>query len=200
VDSKVKERIIGAAVLVAFGVWLIPWVLDGSDPSEIAPEPVADANLLPAGTSAPVRTETVELDPVAQPERLEEPVVVPAISALAPEEAQKDPPEVAEASPPEVAEVAAEPTVTPSAPEPAAPEPDGWSVQLGSFTEQANARQLASRVSEYGYQAQVSDYRSDGRTMHRVRVSGFETRDQAEAAASSLSARDFVARVFPPAE
>ena len=29
-DSRLKERLIGAAVLVALGVWLIPWLLDGS--------------------------------------------------------------------------------------------------------------------------------------------------------------------------
>jgi DedD protein len=83
---------------------------------------------------------------------------------------------------------------------PAAADPVGWSVQLGSFSEPANARQLASRVSEYGYAARVSDFRSDGRNMHRVRVSGFASRDEAEAAASSLSAHGFVPRVFSPAE
>ena len=70
-DSKVKERIIGAAVLVALGVWLIPWVLNGSDPDEPGLAPVADSELLPAAGTSTVRTETVELD--QSPPRLEEP-------------------------------------------------------------------------------------------------------------------------------
>ena len=30
-DAHLKERLIGAVVLVVLGVWLIPWVLDGPD-------------------------------------------------------------------------------------------------------------------------------------------------------------------------
>ena len=30
-DQGLKERLVGAAVLVAIGVWLIPWVLDGPE-------------------------------------------------------------------------------------------------------------------------------------------------------------------------
>ncbi|MDX1561366.1 MAG: hypothetical protein R3305_00470, partial [Gammaproteobacteria bacterium] len=64
-DSQVKERLVGAAVLVALGVWLIPIVLDGPDEPG-ASNPAADgASLeLPAAdeSGAPIRTETVELD------------------------------------------------------------------------------------------------------------------------------------------
>jgi cell division septation protein DedD len=30
-DQGLKERLVGAAVLVAIAVWLIPWVLDGPE-------------------------------------------------------------------------------------------------------------------------------------------------------------------------
>ncbi|WP_428099945.1 SPOR domain-containing protein [Candidatus Rariloculus sp.] len=55
-----KERLIGAAVLVALGVWLIPWILDGRD-QQPETEPVP---LLPAQPeeSAPLRTQTIDLD------------------------------------------------------------------------------------------------------------------------------------------
>jgi cell division septation protein DedD len=72
-----------------------------------------------------------------------------------------------------------------------------WSVQIGAFGERANAVQLAGRVSEFGYQAQVSEFRSNGQTMHRVRVEGFASRAAAEAASSSLSAHGVPARVVP---
>ena len=72
-DVRLKERLIGAAVLVAVGVWIIPWVLDGGQapPAAVPSEPLD----LPApGEIAPVRTETLRLD--AAPE---ESLVRPAV-------------------------------------------------------------------------------------------------------------------------
>ena len=34
-DKSLQERLVGAAVLVALGVWLIPWVLDGSGAEQV---------------------------------------------------------------------------------------------------------------------------------------------------------------------
>ncbi len=61
-DRGLKERLIGAAVLVALAFWLIPWALNGPDPTEEAD--VRETLELPAaqGSSAPVRTHTVYLD------------------------------------------------------------------------------------------------------------------------------------------
>jgi cell division septation protein DedD len=74
----------------------------------------------------------------------------------------------------------------------------GWSVQLGSFGDVANANQLVSRVSTFGYTASVTEFRSGNRTLHRVRVGGFATENEAQAAASSLSAHNIAVQVIPP--
>jgi cell division septation protein DedD len=68
-------------------------------------------------------------------------------------------------------------------------------VQLGSFGEEGNARRLAQRAGTFGYKAEVSSYRSDGRTLYRVRVGPQETRAAADAAASALRAHGIDARV-----
>ena len=195
-ESQVKERIVGAAVLVALGVWLIPWVLDGPDSAlEIqAPEPEIT---LPSADDAPapIRTETVELDQSGQPaaddsgasSRAESvAVALPAESAVEPD---------APATTPEDPTVA-RPQVTGN--ETARANPAQWSVQLGAFGEIANAEQMASRVSAYGYTPLVTDVVSGGTTLHRVRVGGFDSEANAEAAASSLSAHGFRVRVSPP--
>lgn len=58
-DQGLKERLIGAAVLVGLGVWLIPWVLDGSgESSETRPAALA---LPTPDQPAPVRTQTIYL-------------------------------------------------------------------------------------------------------------------------------------------
>src|SRR5690606_13071844 len=58
-DQGLKERLIGAAILVALAVWLIPWVLDGGP----EPAPLATTLELPVPEqTAPIRTHTINLD------------------------------------------------------------------------------------------------------------------------------------------
>ncbi len=201
-DSHVKERIVGAAVLVALGVWLIPWVLDGPE-SEPATAAVATPELqLPApDSSSPIRTETVELAtrPAASTDRQ---------GTGTSQAASTEPPPVMSATPAadsepsvEAPAAAALPATQPAA-EPAATGGGrgDWSVQLGAFGERSNAAQLAGRVADYGYQAQVSEFRSNGRTMYRVRVEGFATRERAAAASSSLAAHGIIPADVVPAD
>jgi DedD protein len=200
VNTQIKERLIGAVVLVALGVWLIPWLLDGGD--------------TPSGPAAERDAETVLELPVPNP------ATSPSASASsAVEEAAAERPEsaadrdeaVADRSepPPERAEVSlsSRDPAPPQAGAPAAAAPTSeargssspagdWTVQLGSFREPDNARQLASRVAQYGYEATVSEYHAESGVLHRVRVGSFATRRQAEAAGSSLSAHGLTVSVL----
>jgi DedD protein len=185
-DSRLKERLIGAAVLVALGVWLIPWVLDG--PAQPPASETVALELPVQQDAAPVRAQTI---------RLEQSTAAPR-----PERAP-----TGEAATAHVPSARAEPSTSKAPPRAAADEEpaadtetiaDGaWVVQLGSFGDAANAQRLASRVDAYGYDARVSDIRAGGRVMHRVRVGPYATRSEAEAATSSLSAHGFVAQVVP---
>jgi DedD protein len=235
-DQGLKERLVGAAVLVAIGVWLIPWVLDGPE----APLDTGASSLqLPvAEEPMPMRTQTLRLgEPeatttTAAGEAQAEPLVTVAAPAeppatdsagaeplaAAPAEetgaptAQRDepappsatapapaaetapaPPRAAQGGParPPRAAVAAAPT-----PKPAASAAAGeWIVQLGSFGEEANARRLAQRASTFGYKADVSSYRSNNRTLYRVRVGPATSRATADATASALKAHGIESRV-----
>ncbi len=206
-EQGLKERLVGAAVLVAIAVWLIPWVLDGPE----APlETTAGSLQLPAAEEPmPMRTQTLRLGDAAEPaaelspptvsathEEDEPPVAVespapatalpseeePVVAAVRPE-AERSP----AAAPPPVATPA--PVTTPPKPTPAAAAPSGdWIVQLGSFGDEANARRLAQRSSTFGYKADVSSYRSGSRTLYRVRVGPAKTRAEADATASALKA------------
>jgi DedD protein len=197
VDSQIKERLVGAAVLVAIGVWLIPWVLDGPGTEPVEAEPGLE---LPAvEEAAPIRTETVDLDRGAQrPEAPAEDAGRPAEQAVAlvvPPSPDADGSDAAST---------AEPEATPAAGAgdgraAARAEPLGaWIVQLGSFGELANAERLADRASTFGYAARVSAHTAGGRTLHRVRIGGFESRNEADAAVASLSVHGFVAQVVTP--
>ena len=219
-DQGLKERLVGAAVLVAIAVWLIPWVLDGPE----GPLETSGSSLqLPAAEEPmPMRTQTLRLGDAAEPS------TEPAIVAAPPPAAEPLPPSAApadaaaqtavepavQAAPPSDAPVIAatrpEPERTaaaPSAPPATAPKPPpkpapapvratgDWTVQLGSFGEEANARRLAQRVDTFGYKAEVSSTKSGGRSLWRVRVGPARTRAEADATASALKAHGVDARV-----
>ena len=200
-DQGLKERLVGAAVLVAIGVWLIPWVLDGP---ESALDSSASSLQLPAAEEPmPMRTQTLRLgDPEAALETtvptLAAPPEQPVAAAVAPsvvaEGEANEPDAVAQlpAASPQPAPIAAAPAPKPA---PATAAKGDWLVQLGSFGEEANARRLAQRAGTFGYKAEVASYRSNGRTLYRVRVGPAVARAQADATASALRAHGVEARV-----
>jgi DedD protein len=230
-DQGLKERLIGAAVLVALGVWLIPWVLDGQkEQSEIR----SAALQLPSPDEAvPVRTQTLRLD---LPQPVSESAVAAAAGAGVTAESLGEPSaSLSAATPPPAPAVlsarssAADSELDPARatatravePEPAAttahpsdaaskapadakvsnaalarPPAGTWLVQLGSFSEEENARRLAQRVATFGYEAGIATHRTNGKTLYRVRVGPHESRVRAEDAASALSAHGFVTQVI----
>jgi DedD protein len=200
-DQGLKERLIGAAVLVALGVWLIPWVLDGPEEQSISS---ASSLQLPVPEEPlPIRSQTLRL---GEPE-VSAPAVIEEAAVAARAAAEEPASPVAAAEPEPVAVERPVPVVVPPRPAaaaaPAASRPvpapavatGDWLVQLGSFGEEGNARRLAERVGTYGYKPDVSNYRASGRTMYRVRVGPLKSRGEAEAAASALTAHGFVAQV-----
>jgi DedD protein len=83
-DQGLKERLIGAAVLVALGVWLIPWLLDGRK-EQVELETSSSAVRLPApDTPLPVRTQTLNVDPAKSEPPASEPHQDAAEPASAP--------------------------------------------------------------------------------------------------------------------
>jgi DedD protein len=218
-DQGLKERLVGAAVLVAIGVWLIPWVLDGPEnPVETSP---ASLQLPAAQEPVAMRTQTLKLGeppPAAQPEAAVAPpppaetVDAPAetvIAARAPEPAEPPPPSASVGAPtaaappptlqitkPPVAESQRKAAAPATAPAPAAAAGKGsWTVQLGVFGDEGNARRLADRASTFGYKASVGSYKANGKTMYRVRLGSYPSKQQAEAASSALGAHGVTARV-----
>lgn len=102
------------------------------------------------------------------------------------------------AAPPSGAAVANAPTpaatsTTATAPAAAAPKPAAASgdpflyfVQAGAYTKPDDAEQQRARIAMLGFAAKVTEREQVGRTMYRVRVGPFETKDGAETAQSKL--------------
>jgi len=215
-------------VLVALGVWLIPWILDGSALPE--PEQSEQTRLqlpVPEQTQrVPIRRETIELggnlssglkaapEPAerggtapakqaAEPQRdsqagkvLPEPAVTPVAASTRPDPGTADDPPASVAAKSDSTAGAARASVTEIL---AASPVVGWMVQLGSFSDEGNARRQAQRISTYGHEARIYKFAAaGGRTMFRVRLGPVETRETAEAAVSALTAQGFVAQIVAP--
>ena len=203
-DQGLKERLVGAAVLVAIAVWLIPWVLDGTEDGAEAP---ASALQLPAAEEpVPMRTQILKLGDAPEPSggsaaaELQAAAVPPKPAADSPK-AAADSPKPADqpaAEPKREPEPKGEQTVAAAARAPAAPPKAAagdWTVQLGSFEDEANAKRMAQRAGTFGYKAEVSTSRDGARTLYRVRVGPQATKAAADAAASALRAHGMEARV-----
>jgi DedD protein len=195
-DRALKERIIGAAVLVVFVVLVVPVFLDGPPESgEIVSERVP----LP-GQAADGETRTVVLErdrdepvPVAAPVAAAEPEDRQPEEAKTAAAARPDPePEPEQESRPEPAP--AEPAQTAAAAE----SPTGmWAVQLGSFGNQQNAERLAADLRKQGYAAFLSQLSTASGQLHRVRIGPQKDRESAEEMAARLAKAGHKGQVVP---
>jgi len=190
----VKERIIGAAVLVVFVVLVVPVFLDGPPQSgEIVSERVP----LP-GQAAEDETRTVVLD-----RDRDEPVPVPA--PVTQPETDRQQPEPPKPEPETEARDEPEPEPEPAPAKPAAQQPTAagnsstgmWAVQLGSFGNQQNAERLAADLRKQGFAAFLSQLSTGSGELHRVRIGPQKDRESAEAMAQRLAKAGHKGQVVP---
>lgn len=199
-ERALKERIIGAIVLVVFVVLVVPIFLDGP-PTE--GEIVSERVLLPGQEEQ--NTKTVVLDrersePIpasnAGPSAsTEKPVTLPKAELSKPE-----PQPVAETPvekpKPRVEEERAPPPQQ-EAPKPAASTTGMWAVQLGSFSSKDNAEKLAADLRKQGYAAFLSQLQTNSGPLHRVRIGPQKDRASAEAMAARLLKVNHKGQVVP---
>jgi DedD protein len=200
-DSRAKQRLTGAVVLVALFVLLVPELLTGpksvstaTTPAEEglrrytidldarqpanAPASTADVTLAPqpvapSGAAAPAATPTPAPAPTPGPEPSSP---VPASTP----EPHSEPAPVAEARP----QVA--PLEPPKPASPARPEARSFVVQLGSFGSRANAERLVRDMTARGFATFIAPITTNGRELYRVRVGPTRDRASAEALATQL--------------
>jgi DedD protein len=209
VERVVKERLVGAAVLMAAAVILIPEMLSGPD-RDSESQPAAQAR-----NDVPIKTYTIDLSqsPGAQPtpavvDNRAPPPDEPAVPAKAqPTEQPTEPPsgaqpagadqakpeapqQTAAAAPVIAAPVVVEqPTAAPARTTPpplasnsGAPTSGRWAVQVGSYAREATAERLAKQLRDQGQRAFVMPVKTGGATLYRVRIGPMTDRASAEAA------------------
>lgn len=164
-DTALRNRLTGAALLILLAVILLPEMLTGEGGARSVPTETV------AGVDQPVQTYDFDLSEQAE-------VPPPAVEAPAPTPAPT----------PEPTAVPPQPVVatTTPPPKPAAASETGYFVQIGVFSNQASANRLATELRKKKFAVVVT--KIDGaKPLHRVRVGPEADRKAAEALAKRLA-------------
>ena len=192
-EVRVRERLVGALVLVAIVVLLVPAILRGRDPAPAAlPEAAPTRRVeVPIDSATPVPEEQVLVPEPVLPDTAHDvaPATVPAPAPdggdakpdAAPPPTPLPKPQAATTEPPAKPKAAPAPPATTSA----------WAVQLGAFSSQAKAEQLVAELRKRRYSAFVLEYRAGGKVLYRVRVGPEQDRARAVEIAARLAKDGF---------
>jgi DedD protein len=192
-ETRVKARLIGALILVALIVLLVPEMLSGPRQGQKSSAGGGAAQTYTIDLSAP----TARVAPTATATESPPPAPPPA----APDDVPTETVHVESTSQPEASQPTEEPTPgrIESPPSGSADSGDesAWVVQLGSFASEDNAERLAGQLKSRGYKAFVSRSGSGTRTRFRVRVGPEQERARAENLAERLRRDGRQAVVLP---
>jgi DedD protein len=212
-DRRVKERLIGASILVALIVLVVPELLSG--PKTAVP-PAMPPTTFPANAPEPTRNVTLDLATSKAPANSE---VDPAETAkggeaspAAPAPASPGAGPSSSAAPTGAAPASAEPaSAEPASPAPAVTAPvetavpspisarANWAVQLGSFASRTNADNLSRQLKAQGFSVYVLPGGSGAAVRYRVRVGPLADRGSAERTAGKLKSIGHASSLVAPA-
>lgn len=167
--KRARRRLVGAIALVLVVVVFLPMVLD-NEPRPLSEDIEITVPPLPEEETSGSSLATAMQSAPEQAARTEAPTTIsPAPPLTAP------------------SRVAPAPTPEPT-PKPLSRQTpqDTYVVQLGAFSNAANARQLVSKVRESRFKAYTEAVKTDGGQRTRVRVGPYPSRDAAEKARDRL--------------
>lgn len=197
-----KQRLIGAAVLVALAVIFLPMLIGGPEPepgSTAVPLGVPerdsrsfetrDLTLAPPAPQRPVPAEAADPDRIVTVDTTDAPTRLDAVSGAPVGTAAPAPESTPQPSAPPVAPTPVAPAPAPASrpaavPAEAAPAATAgrWAVNLGSYANAANASSLVTQLRGRRLPAYAESLNLDGKPVQRVRVGPYAQRSEAESA------------------
>jgi DedD protein len=207
-DRRLKERLIGASILVALIVLVVPELLSGPKPPP--------ANLVSPIAPPSTRNVTVDLATSKAPNSESAATVSESAAATAPPTAVPDapptaPPTTQSTAPPAAPSSAPAPAAAPAAPaaggarvetpvsSPISPRPGAWAVQLGSFASRTNADNLSHQLKAQGFAVYVLPGGAGPTLRYRVRIGPLADREAAQRTAAKLKALGHDSSMVAPA-
>ncbi len=198
-DRTLKERIIGAIVLVVFVILVVPIFLDGP-PGE--GEILTEAVTLPGQSEQKMQTRVLERNrstPEPQDAGSSDREVTTAEAPAQTDDSKGGETATVITPKPEPAAGGGQETAAEPVPEPAVETSTTgmWAVQLGAFSDRAKADNLAADLRRQGFAAFLTKVSTDKGQLHRVRIGPQADRAAAEAVAKKLESSGHTSRVVP---
>ncbi len=187
-DKALKQRLVGASVLIALAVVVLPMLLSGQPDNrqetrsiEVPPKPSElsfETRRFPVGEHANDQPSVVEIKTAQETE-----TVTSGSQAADPDKARTETGIPAEAAETEEA-VANQPAFVEEL-----QQPGRYLVQVASFSTTANANRLATRLKADGLEVMMDTISAAVGTLHRVRVGPYNRIDEANEAMSLIRSR-----------
>ena len=174
---RAEKRILPMMILAGF-ILLVAGCGGGEDEQQAQP-PQESRQMVPA---------SLDTTPPSPPAAVQDEVVAQDDAAAPDKEGDAADQVMGETPPPPPPAREARPVEVKTAARPAAPAGGAYSLQLGSFQDEANARARVARIQELGFEAGVEEALVKGQLYHRVFVRGLASRDQAEKLGEDLRA------------
>ena len=196
--ESMKHRLVGAAVLIGLGVIAWPVIFDATPVREISQRSLIPAPP-PEEPFVVPEPDPVELPPEPDSDALRESLPDAPVSVAVPGDAGAAPVPAAPAS----ASVTPAPTRDPVPPVKNDPRglPEQWAVQLGVFSDRANATDLKARAEKAGFHALVQAVGTGPTRRYRVYAEPKLERAGALRAAATveqkLGIKGYVTRYYP---
>lgn len=191
-EEGLKKRLVGAGVLASLAVVFVPMLID---PEPMVPREITETNI-PARPSPGLGSQVRPMGPVTQPLKppgarsdsglgsgfsgvYEPPTDEYTLLDIPPETALVEDPAPTEAYRPPPAPI-------PGAAADALPPPQGWVLQVGSFSNADNARRLVGELQGRGYAGFMEEADVRGQVLYRVLVGPEARRESADQLVSLL--------------
>ncbi len=195
-QSRLKQRLVGAIVLVALGVIFIPMILDGEREQDF----IVNGSSIPAKPAELKNIRKLEFDTEARSAKsgTAPDIRIPvdehsAPLTLTPEKsAPKEPAPASRTDIEKSAPTEKTPSVSVASKQTkavAVPVARAWAVQVGSFKQKNNALKLRDTLRAQKYTAFVEAIRSNGTLVYRVRLGPYVSRAGAEKMREKLLAQ-----------
>ncbi|MBT8141856.1 MAG: hypothetical protein HKN88_02645 [Gammaproteobacteria bacterium] len=205
-DQKIKERLVGMAVLLFIAVLIIPFILDGQQPDTSedqklelpVPEPLTHSMDMAEGTLKRVSIPVPVSSQATQGSAISTSTSTPDQKTSVQDQSMPKPDKENSGQSPELSispdlnetkQQSLPATLTKNEIERVAGDPgSAWVVQTGSFGQRNNAEKEVSRLKAKGFPAFLSRYTTqDNSIMYRVRVGPEKDRARAEKLMQRLS-------------
>ena len=166
-EGRLKQRLVGAVVLIALAVIFIPMLLSGGREMDM---PVFGSNV-PERSAEITSIKHIDVEDMKVPSKPTNPKRVPIAKGLPePKIVKEDNASIIEAIT-ALTEEEKKPVITKTV----------WAVQVGSFKKSSNAIRLKEKLNNKKFHAFVERIMREGKPVYRVRVGPEVTRKKAQA-------------------